>query len=87
MVLTKDRKYAVQLTEPAAVPEPVGAAEPGRTAEPSGPVQRQTQLTDQEERHNRRLQGDQPGAGAGHQWQGARNIPEEDRRQVRAEGR
>lgn len=69
--LSPDQEHAIQRTEPAAVPQPRGAAEPGRAAEPYGPVSpfpRQTHLTDQEERRNRRLQGNQSGVGTGHQW-------------------
>lgn len=69
-----DQEHVVQRTEPATVSQHGGAAEPAWAAEPHGPVStlpRQTHFTDQEKRHNRRLQGDQPGAGAGYQWQGA----------------
>lgn len=65
--LSPNQKHAIQRTEPATVSQPGGAAEP----RPVSPLQRETLLTDQEECHHRRLQGDQPGAGAGHQWQGA----------------
>lgn len=54
--LSPDQEHAVQRTEPATVSQLGGAAEPGRAAEPYGPVPplpRQTQFTDQEERHNR----------------------------------
>lgn len=73
-VYVSNQEHVIQRTEPATVSQPGGAAEPGRAAEPHGPVSplpRQTHFTDQEKRHNGRLQGDQPGARAGHQWQGA----------------
>lgn len=73
-----------QLAESAGVPQPATAAAAASFTTPSVP--RQTRASDKEERHNRRLQGHQPGSGFGYQWEGVGNRSEEERGEVRAEG-
>lgn len=89
-LLAPDQDNAIQRTEPPAVSQPGGSAEPDRTTKSRGTlssISRQTQFTDKEERYIWWLQGNQSGAGTGHQWEGAWNLPQEVRRKVCTEGK